>query len=88
VNVDAITRADRVSSPAQPLDWDGQTGRHSDASTRTQRRSRRRNALFMGLSTKADGGTRTPDPIITSDVLYQLSYVGAVGVDGSDRLGA
>jgi hypothetical protein len=27
-------------------------------------------------SQKADGGTRTPDPIITSDVLYQLSYVG------------
>ena len=25
---------------------------------------------------EADGGTRTPDPIITSDVLYQLSYVG------------
>ena len=25
---------------------------------------------------KADGETRTPDPIITSDVLYQLSYVG------------
>jgi hypothetical protein len=25
---------------------------------------------------QADGGTRTPDPIITSDVLYQLSYVG------------
>ncbi len=25
---------------------------------------------------KADAGTRTPDPIITSDVLYQLSYVG------------
>jgi hypothetical protein len=24
----------------------------------------------------ADGETRTPDPIITSDVLYQLSYVG------------
>ena len=28
---------------------------------------------------EADGGTRTPDPIITSDVLYQLSYVGEVG---------
>jgi hypothetical protein len=28
---------------------------------------------------KADAGTRTPDPIITSDVLYQLSYVGARG---------
>jgi hypothetical protein len=27
-------------------------------------------------SHEADGGTRTPDPIITSDVLYQLSYVG------------
>ena len=24
----------------------------------------------------ADAGNRTPDPIITSDVLYQLSYVG------------
>jgi hypothetical protein len=28
---------------------------------------------------KADGETRTPDPIITSDVLYQLSYVGGPG---------
>jgi hypothetical protein len=37
---------------------------------------------------EADGGTRTPDPIITSDVLYQLSYVGAVRLDGSDRSGA
>ncbi len=25
---------------------------------------------------KADAGTRTPDPFITSEVLYQLSYVG------------
>ena len=24
-------------------------------------------------------GTRTPDPIITNDVLYQLSYSGTVG---------
>ena len=28
---------------------------------------------------EADGETRTPDPIITSDVLYQLSYVGLGG---------
>jgi hypothetical protein len=28
---------------------------------------------------RADGGTRTPDPFITSEVLYQLSYVGAPG---------
>jgi hypothetical protein len=27
--------------------------------------------------TQADGETRTPDPFITSEVLYQLSYVGA-----------
>jgi hypothetical protein len=25
---------------------------------------------------QADAGTRTPDPFITSEVLYQLSYVG------------
>jgi hypothetical protein len=29
-----------------------------------------------GNESEADAGTRTPDPIITSDVLYQLSYVG------------
>jgi hypothetical protein len=45
-------------------------------------------ALRCRLAREADGGTRTPDPIITSDVLYQLSYVGAVRVDGSDRSGA
>jgi hypothetical protein len=28
---------------------------------------------------EADGGTRTPDPFITSEVLYQLSYVGRPG---------
>ena len=30
---------------------------------------------FLG----ADARTRTGDPFITSEVLYQLSYVGAVG---------
>ena len=28
---------------------------------------------------EADAGTRTPDPFITSEVLYQLSYVGVPG---------
>ena len=28
---------------------------------------------------QADGETRTPDPFITSEVLYQLSYVGGSG---------
>jgi hypothetical protein len=32
---------------------------------------------------EADAGTRTPDPFITSEVLYQLSYVGAA-MDASD----
>lgn len=31
---------------------------------------------FRGQVERADAGIRTPDPIITSDVLYQLSYVG------------
>ena len=39
--------------------------------------SRLRCDLCPDSSQEADGGTRTPDPIITSDVLYQLSYVGA-----------
>jgi hypothetical protein len=28
-------------------------------------------------SLRADAGTRTPDPLLTMEVLYQLSYVGA-----------
>ncbi len=30
----------------------------------------------MFLSDGAARGTRTPDPVITNDVLYQLSYCG------------
>ena len=29
-----------------------------------------------GSLTRADAGTRTPDPLLTMEVLYQLSYVG------------
>ena len=32
-----------------------------------------------GLESEADARTRTADPFITSEVLYQLSYVGGVG---------
>ena len=35
-------------------------------------------ALFLLRSSGAAEGTRTPDPIITNDVLYQLSYSGLV----------
>jgi hypothetical protein len=31
----------------------------------------------IGLRREADARTRTGDPFITSEVLYQLSYVGA-----------
>jgi hypothetical protein len=32
-----------------------------------------------GPLAEADARTRTGDPFITSEVLYQLSYVGALG---------
>src|SRR4051794_21785113 len=34
----------------------------------------------------AGEGTRTPDPIITNDVLYQLSYTGPASVLETDRI--
>ncbi len=33
---------------------------------------------LLGEGFGAAEGTRTPDPIITNDVLYQLSYSGLV----------
>jgi hypothetical protein len=51
----------RCPEPCSLTRW-RQTG------TRKHRRS--------GLSEKADEGTRTPDPLLTMEVLYQLSYVG------------
>jgi hypothetical protein len=35
-------------------------------------------ASKTGLSIGAARGIRTPDPIITNDVLYQLSYCGGI----------
>ncbi len=35
-------------------------------------------AMLAGADcSEADAGTRTPDPLLTMEVLYQLSYVGA-----------
>jgi hypothetical protein len=34
--------------------------------------------MWLG-ALEADGRTRTGDPFITSEVLYQLSYVGGAG---------
>ena len=36
-------------------------------------------ARICGGFTEADARTRTGDPFITSEVLYQLSYVGGAG---------
>jgi hypothetical protein len=38
-------------------------------------------AVYSGFF-RADGRTRTGDPFITSEVLYQLSYVGGVRSEG------
>jgi hypothetical protein len=35
---------------------------------------------IAGLHLKADARIRTGDPFITSEVLYQLSYVGAATI--------
>jgi hypothetical protein len=46
--------------------------------------------ITSGLLSKADEGTRTPDPLLTMEVLYQLSYVGVVagpsGRSGGSRI--
>ena len=38
--------------------------------------------MFWLCAWEADGRTRTGDPFITSEVLYQLSYVGGVRPQG------
>ena len=52
------------------------TRRRQQAGVPYPSRSRQKVADFLGCS-EADAGTRTGDPFITSEVLYQLSYVGA-----------
>jgi hypothetical protein len=47
---------------------------HREASPNQPRRRASTKSLLSWP--KADAGTRTPDPFITSEVLYQLSYVG------------
>jgi hypothetical protein len=57
-----------------------------------------RQVAFLALEREADARNRTGDPFITSEVLYQLSYVGgmshskcvgsvAFGVDEAGALG-
>jgi hypothetical protein len=36
-------------------------------------------ALAARSFARADAGTRTPDPLLTMEVLYRLSYVGVCG---------
>jgi hypothetical protein len=41
----------------------------------------------LALQREADARIRTGDPFITSEVLYQLSYVGLTASDGSGAMG-
>jgi hypothetical protein len=54
-----------------------------------RRQSRRKHRLSRRKS-EADAGTRTPDPLLTMEVLYLLSYVGAgcslTGWSGGSRI--
>ena len=73
-----------AAAPPQPAvrRVEGQSGR-PDLNRRPHRPER---CALPGCATprsklpEADEGTRTPDPFITSEVLYQLSYVGRVRV--------
>jgi hypothetical protein len=65
-------------APFRPIEWRGHA-RHQQSGAN--------HAHFQDLQPQADAGTRTRDPFITSEVLYQLSYVGEAGADGSGEEG-
>ena len=69
---DRAHRSRRCSPSARAMREVGRSPSSSGARTR----SRATWPRAAPRSEEADGETRTPDPIITSDVLYQLSYVG------------
>ena len=54
---------------------------HPRQRRRTQPKSAKSftNSLFCCSSGSSRGGTRTPDPVINSHLLYQLSYSGLRG---------
>jgi integrase len=56
-------------------------GRQEDAMSQDPRREPHEMQRLAGTSRQADARIRTGDPFITSEVLYQLSYVGAVQAD-------
>jgi hypothetical protein len=72
--------AERRSSTAPPARDKQRSSGHPDAFLAG---ADPRAAATANASTdaEADGETRTPDPFITSEVLYQLSYVGAAAVE-------
>ena len=53
------------------------SGQIRDTSAADQRTLNHKSPDLEGFL-RADAGIRTPDPFITSEVLYQLSYVGAL----------
>ena len=52
------------------------TSPRHQASNPNRPKTKKKSAFLAGLFYEADARTRTGDPFITSEVLYQLSYVG------------
>ena len=72
ITISEAIRRGRVAASRRPL---------VDPAT-AEKASRQRHSAKKDLQiARADAGTRTPDPFITSEVLYQLSYVGVCSVE-------
>jgi hypothetical protein len=67
ITISEAIRKGRVGASRRPL-VDPPTAKRENRATRSAKKSRQ--------IEKADARTRTGDPFITSEVLYQLSYVG------------
>src|SRR5438477_12768125 len=74
---DVAARAERWIT-ANAIAWPRPLVDPSGAHSAFSRHARAKKSLQIG---RADGETRTPDPFITSEVLYQLSYVGRVAAE-------
>ena len=56
--------------------WLRGEARQGGENEKTARRPEAQRAAIVSLDGDSRGGTRTPDPVINSHLLYQLSYSG------------
>jgi hypothetical protein len=84
--------AARAATPLRlPERFQGDVVQHPTPQGRGARKcesAKVRKYVVAGCFPQADARTRTGDPFITSEVLYQLSYVGESAVDGIGRTAA